>query len=111
MAALPKNPVPVAGLRVDNLFLNASAGGDTAPTGAGVFLLVKNASGASVTVTIGYPPFDGSQTVTGRAFTVAATTGESVIPLRDIYRDPSTGVASITYSATTSVTVCVVSVP
>lgn len=112
MAALTKNSVGATGLRVDNLFVSASAGGDTSPTGSGVFLLVKNGAGSSTTVTIAYPSkYDGDQTVTGRAFTVAATTGESVIPLRDIFKDPTTGLAAITYSSATSVTVAVVAVP
>jgi hypothetical protein len=113
VAALTKNPVGSAGLRVDNLFTAANPGGpDTAPTGASVFLLVKN-SGASATVTIAYPQkYDGDQTVTGRAFTIAVGPGaESVIPLRDIYRDPATGVASITYTGAATLTVCVVAVP
>jgi hypothetical protein len=92
-------------------FTAADAAGNTAPTGQGVFLLVKN-SGASATAILAYPnKYDGDQTVTGRSFTIAATTGESVIPLRDIYRDPATGLASITYTGAASLTVCVVAVP
>jgi hypothetical protein len=101
-----------AGLAIQALFTAANTGGpDTAPTGSGVFLLVKN-TGSSATVTVGYPnKYDGDQTVTGRSFTIAATTGESVIPLRDIYRDPTTGLASITYTGAASLQVCVVAVP
>lgn len=111
MALIPKNSAGIAGLRIDNLF-QAAAAGDTAQTGSGVFLVVKNGSGSSVTVTLAYPgKYDSDQTVSGRAHTVPATSGEFLIPLRDIYKDPSTGVASITYSATTTVTVCVVQVP
>lgn len=110
--ALTKNSAGPAGLRVDNLFTAADATGNTAPTGAGVELRVKNGSGSAVTVTIAYPSkYDGDQTVSGRTFSVPATTGEFVIPLRDVYRDPTTGVASISYSSATTVTVCVVSVP
>lgn len=111
MALIPKNSAGITGLRVDNLY-QAAAAGDTAPTGSGVVLLVKNTSGASVTVTLAYPQkYDGDQTVTGRAHTVAGTTGEFAIPMRDIYRSPTTGVASLTYSTTVGVTVCVVQVP
>jgi hypothetical protein len=109
VALLTTNVVPNTGLRIDNLFVAASGGGDTCVTGAGVELHVKNGSGSSVTVTLAYPgKYDGDQTVSGRTFTVAATSGHSVIPVRDVYRDPSTGVASITYSSATSVTVAVV---
>jgi hypothetical protein len=110
--ALTKNSAGPAGLRVDNLFTAADATGNTAPTGSGVELRVKNGSGSAVTVTVAYPnKYDGDQTVTGRAHTVPATTGEFTIPLRDVYRDPTTGLASITYSSATTVTVCVVAVP
>lgn len=110
MAALVKNSVGPGGLSLPT-FAAASAGGDTAPTGQGVFLIVKN-SGASTTMAIGYPgKYDGDQSVTARSFTLTATTGESVIPLRDIYRDPATGLAAITYTAAASLTVCVVAVP
>lgn len=111
MALIPKNPAGITGLRIDTLFQPAAAG-DTAQTGSGVVLAVKNGSGSSVTVTVGYPnKYDGDQTVTGRAHTVPATTGEFLIPLRDVYRDPTTGTAAITYSATTTVSVLVVAVP
>ena len=108
--ALTKNPVGSAGLALT--FPAADATGNTAPTGSGVFLLVKNGGGSSINVLLAYPSkYDGDQTVSNRSIAVAAG-AETVIPLRDIYKDPSTGVASITYSATpTSVTVCVVAVP
>lgn len=112
MAALVKNSVGPTGLAVNALYVTANVGGDTAPTGTGVLLLVTNTAGSSITVTIGYPnKYDGDQTVAGRVFTVAATTGESVIPLRDIYKDPATGVAALTYSSVTNTKVCVVQVP
>ncbi|WP_433415030.1 hypothetical protein ACQP1V_36255 [Microtetraspora malaysiensis] len=109
MAALPTNVVPNTGLRIDNLFVNASAGGDDCVAGPGVNLIVKNGAGTSVTVTLAYPqPYDGDQPVSGRTFTVPATSGEFVIPVRDVYRNPATGRASISYSAAASVTVAVV---
>lgn len=111
MALLSTQVVPVAGLRFDNTLVAASAS-DTAETGAGVFLVVKNASGSPVTVTVATPEtFDGDLTLQDRAVSVAATTGQSFIPLTSRYRDPSTGLATITYSATTSVTVGAFRVP
>ena len=112
MALLSTQVVPVTGLRYDNTLVAAAGGGDTAETGGGVFLVVKNASGASITVTLVTPEvFDGDLTLLDRAVSVAATTGQSFIPLTSRYRDPTTGVASITYSAVTSVTVGVFRVP
>lgn len=107
MAALTATVVPNTGLRIDTLFTAAAGGGDTCPTGAGVNLVYKN-TGTSATVTLAYGSlYDGDQTVAGRTFTVPATTGEFVIPVRDIYRN-SSGVAAITYSGVTGLTVCCV---
>ena len=111
MALLSTQVVPVTGLRYDNTLVAASAS-DTAETGGGVFLVVKNASGSSITVTVATPEtFDGDLALADRTVTVAATTGQSFIPLTARYRDSSTGLATITYSATTSVTVGVFRVP
>ncbi len=87
----------------------AAAAGDTARVGAHMTLIVKNASGAPITVTL-TPP---STLPTGAAYpakvyTVPATNGEQWIPLLDVYADPTTGQASISYSATASVTRAVV---
>jgi hypothetical protein len=110
MAVLTPHVVPQAGLRYDNLLVPASSGGDSCPTGGGVLLLVKNADSASHTVTLVTP-----QTVSGLAVadqTVSVPAGaETAIPLIDkLYRDPETGLASVTYDAVTSVTVAVVRV-
>lgn len=114
MAALPTKVVPHAGLRIDDLLTAspASPGGDDCATGGGVFLLVKNANAAARTVTLATPQkVDGDLAVADRTFTVAATTGLSVIPVPDLYRDPATGRASISYDNATGLTVCVVRVP
>lgn len=108
--ALTKTSVGAAGQALTFVAADGAAG-NTAPTGQGVFLLVKNGGGSSINVMLAYPSkYDGDQTVSPRSVAVAAG-AETVIPLRDVYRDPATGVASITYSSATSVTVCVVSVP
>jgi hypothetical protein len=105
VAALTTNVIPIAGLRIDNLFVSAAGGGDTAETGPGVDLIVKTA-GTGITVTVATPEtFDGLA-LADRTFATVAT-GEHKIPLSHRYRDPTTGVAAITYSAVTGVTVCV----
>jgi hypothetical protein len=105
MAAITTSVVPLTGLRIDNLFVAASGGGDTAETGGGTDLIVKT-SGTAITVTIATPEtFDGLA-LADRTFATVAT-GEHKIPLTSRYRDPTTGLASITYSAVTGVTVCV----
>ena len=105
MAALTTNVIPIAGLRIDNLFTAAAGGGDDAETGPGIDLIVKT-TGTITTVTVATPEtFDGLA-LADRTFTTVAT-GESVIPLSSRYRDPTTGRAAITYSTVTGVTVCV----
>jgi hypothetical protein len=114
MAALTTNVAPNLGLRVDNLTgITPNAGGDDCQTGEGVFLLVKNTSAGALTVTLATPQvIDGDLAVADRTFTIAATTGQSVIPVPDLYRNPSTGRAAITYpGGITGLTVTVVRVP
>ena len=105
MALLATNVVPLAGLRIDTLFTAAAGGGDTAEVGPGVDLIVKT-TGTLTTVTVATPEtFDGLA-LADRTHTTAAT-GEAKIPLTARYRDPATGLAAITYSSVTGVTVCV----
>lgn len=111
MAALNVTVVPLTGSQMDAALVAATSGGDTAPTGAGVFLVVKNADASSHTVTLATPEtVDGDLAVADRTVTVAAGKTE-LIPLTARYRDPSTGRAAITYDAVTSVSVAVFRVP
>lgn len=110
MAALTTNVVG-NGRQYDGDFVAASAGGDDCDTGPGVLLLVKNGDASSHTVTMVTPGVvDGDLAVADRDEVVPAG-GESMIPVKHLYRDPSTGRASITYDGVTSVTVAVVRVP
>lgn len=88
----------------------ASGGGDTAVTGDGRFLVVKNGDASSKTVTLVVP----GNLETGVAYPdkdyVVAAGATVLIPLLPIYRNHATGVANITYSAVTSVTVGVFSI-
>jgi hypothetical protein len=80
------------------LLAAATSGGDTAQTGGGVFLVAQNTSGGSLTVQVATPrKIDGDLDIADRTFTIAATSGLSFIPLVDLYRDPATGRAAITY--------------
>lgn len=85
----------------------ATVGGDKAPVGDDLFLFVKNASGGSINVTLA---------ATGLAFNgqalpntvIAVAIGDRMIPLSRDYRADSDGLAAITYSAVTTVTVAVI---
>jgi hypothetical protein len=110
MAALTTNPVPLTGLRFDDLLVAAAGGGDDCATGAGVLLIVNNGSGSPITVTLATPQtVDGDLDVEDRAIAVAAG-AEAAIPVTDRYRNPSTGRCAVTYSDVTTVTVGVIRV-
>jgi hypothetical protein len=91
----------------------AATNGDTAACGSGTFLYVKNANAAACTVTLTTPgQVDGRLAIADSQFAVARPPGIGVIPLiSSLYADPTTGLATINYSVTASVTVAVVRVP
>jgi hypothetical protein len=88
----------------------AAAAGDTAEAGPSDTLIVRNASGSPVTVTIVTPATLASgDAYPDKTYSVPATTGERWIPLISDFRDPAIGgQATINYSATTSVTRAIV---
>lgn len=92
--------------------------GNTAPCGAGLGLVVKNADASSHTVTISVPaafsfdglPIAGTGSNGGRALAVAAG-ATSVVPLvPSVYQDPTTGLATFGFDAVTSVTCGVIAI-
>lgn len=88
---------------------------DTIAQAPGVvqFLHVKNANAGACTVTV----LDGGKTPAGSSaaasgVTVPATTGDRMIgPLPNILADPVTGLITVTFSPTASVTAALVQVP
>ena len=106
MATIPTTVIGQAGTAIN--FANAAPGGDACATGEDVKLLVKNGAGASINVTLATPgKVDGDLDITDRVVAVAAGATEG-IKVTDRYRDPATGLASITYSSATTVTVAVI---
>lgn len=96
---------------LDPVFAAASAGGDKAITGPGAYLEVKNGGGSAVTVTLATPgTVDGDLAVADRTVSVPAG-GSRKVALPHLYRNPSDGLAAISYSAVTSVTVAVFRAP
>ncbi|WKV74224.1 hypothetical protein AW27_023570 [Streptomyces sp. PCS3-D2] len=104
MAALSLHALPVDGgaSLTDNLTA-AEAGGDTAPTGTGRFLVVANGSGGSITATLATPGTVSGLDIDDAAVVVAAGK-TSIIPLSRAFAGAN-GRAAITYSAVTSLTV------
>lgn len=86
-------------------FAAASAGGDKVAPGSNVFLLVRNNSAAAITLTLTATgiAFNG-QAIPSTTLSIAAG-GEAIIPVTAEYRAASDGLAAITYSAVTTVTV------
>lgn len=109
MALLATQSVTLAGLAP--AYAAAAGGGDTFVPDKDTFLHVKNASGGAITVTIVTPRTDPvGNAVADVAVVVPLTTGDRMIgPFNaEIFADPTTGLASITYSGVTSLTVAIV---
>lgn len=109
VAALAASVVPLTGLQLDGALVAATSGGDDAPTGAGLLLVVKNGDSGAHTVTLVTPGTVNGLAIADRTVSVAAAKTE-LIPLVADYRNPSTGRASVTYDGVTSVSVGVVRV-
>src|SRR5213595_315923 len=79
---------------------------DTAAVGT--VLIVKNGSGSPITVTLASPKtLDTGDAYPSHVVTVGAG-GEAWIPVLKVYGDPTTQLATVTYSSITSVTAAVV---
>jgi hypothetical protein len=86
-------------------YVAAAGGGDAMATGHANFLHVKNGGGSPINVTIASPrTCDQGST---HPLVVSVTNGQErmIGPITTRYADPTTGLAVITYSGVTSVTV------
>lgn len=107
MANIPISAVTAAGAIFTTAGLGqAAASGDTVQgVDNDTFLVVYNGSGGSINVTVADP----GRTPAGNAGTpvavAVAATSFGLIPLYPSQVDPSTGLVSLTYSATASVRV------
>jgi hypothetical protein len=91
-------------------FAACSGGGDACPVGTNTFIEVKNTGGTVCIVTIATAasaaPFSGT-TLAAETFTVPITTGDFMYgPINpQLFADPVTGMATISYSQVTSCTI------
>jgi hypothetical protein len=91
-------------------FAACTGGGDAAPVGTNTFIEVKNTGGTVCVVTIATvaagAPFPGTA-LAAETFTVPITTGDFMYgPLNpQLFADPVTGMATITYSQVASCTI------
>lgn len=109
MATLATQSISRAGL--GPTYAAAAGGGDAFTPNKDTFLHVKNTSGGAITVTIVTPRNDQyGNPVADNAISVPLTTGDRMIgPFpADAYADPTTGLASITYSGVTNLTIAAV---
>jgi hypothetical protein len=110
MATLTTQTIVRTGLAPS--YAAAAGGGDAMDTGDDMVLHVKNTSGGAITVTFAIGA--AQSTVAGVAYTntavsVPATTGDRMIgPISSIYKDATTGLATITYSGVTNLTVAAI---
>jgi hypothetical protein len=85
----------------------ATGGGDKFTPTKDTWLHAKNGSGGSITVTIVTPKTDAwGNAVADNAIAIAAGAEKVIGPFpADAYSDPATGLADITYSGVTSLTI------
>lgn len=86
-------------------FASAAEAGDKVEPGTNVYLLVRNGSGGSITVTLdatGLTFNGGNVPDTAKAVAAGAV---AMIPVTPEYRNSSDGLAAITYSGVSSLTV------
>ncbi|MEV4179941.1 hypothetical protein AB0J28_00660 [Streptosporangium canum] len=109
MAALPTQVLTPTGIAPTYAAVGGS--GDTFTPGDHVFLHVKNAGGASTTVTVTTPGTVEGLAVSDLTVTVPASTGDRMIgPLPSRLFARADGQADVVCSPTTSVTIAVVRV-
>lgn len=86
----------------------AAAGGDALQLVDNAFVVFKNTSAAAITVTLVTPGRSSGLDIADRAIVVPATNGEVHVALeRNLYRNPATGRADVTYSAAAGLTLAV----
>src|SRR4051812_43420173 len=103
MATLATQSITTAG--ITPTFAAAAGGGDKCLPGAGTYLHIKNGGGGSITVTLVTPATVDTLAVGDRAVAVGAGAEAKIAVPDTLYRDPADGLASITYSGVTTVTV------
>lgn len=108
MALLSPTVVTNAGIRIDNVLTAAAGGGDTFVPGDDVTLVVNNGGGSPITVTVTTHGTTRGLAIADAPAAVSVTNGQrwefGPFPA-DLYADPTDGLADISYSGVTSVTV------
>jgi hypothetical protein len=106
VALLTSQAVVAPSLTPTYTAVNAS---DTITPDSNLFLHVKNANASPSVVTItdsGTTP--GGSAATNPTVSVPATTGDRMIPISSAYANPTTGLITVSYSVTASVTAALI---
>lgn len=105
MALVAVQNITTSGLIAATYSAATTGPGDTVVPAQGRFIHVKNGSGGALTVTLVTPETRDGNAVADK--TVAFTTGQEgfiATPDNATYKDPTTGLLTITWSTVTSVT-------
>lgn len=107
MALLSPQSMAITGTTVT---LGAVSASDTIAPGDRVFLVVSNASGGGLTATVVVPGTTHGQANPDVAVSISNGATKYIGPLVPVLADPATGLITVTFSATSSVTAAVVSI-
>lgn len=108
MATLTVNTVSLSGLRDDNALVAAAGGGDSFLPSKDTYIRVNNGGGSPITVTVTTVQNDPTTGLAIADVSVSVTNAQSRLigPFpAEAFADPTDGLADITYSGVTSVTV------
>ena len=104
MATLPTQVIVRTGITPS--FSAVAGGGDACECGDDIYLEFKNTNASTYTVNLAIPSTASTYsgvTYTNTSVTIPATTGDKIIgPISALYKDPTTGLCTITYTGTTT---------
>lgn len=107
MALLTSQVITRAGTGLNPSYGAANSGGDTVKTGKNVFLHIKNGHSSPQTVTVATPGSVGGLAIADLAIAVPNAGERMIGPIDDTFRD-SNGLAAITYSGVTLLTIAAI---
>lgn len=109
MATLATQDITTAGLAATYAAATAPATGDRFLPGERTFLHVKNANAGTVVVVLATPgTLDSTLLIDDRTISMATATDRFIAVPDSLYRDPTDGLAKVTCTPNTSVTIAVV---
>jgi hypothetical protein len=107
VAVLPVQAITRAGTGLTPAYSAAAGGGDSCKASSRTFLHVKNGHSSPQTVTIATPGTVGGLAIADLAVAVPNAAERMIGPIDDVFRD-SGGLAQITYSGVTALTIAAI---